>query len=172
MIESLQIPLPFAAKEYIDRPRACRILGVSVRTLERLGVSGYIGYVTLGKQTRKRVHYQSLVDFCNRLREHHRIPDRRPDLSAPYLRHRDEDLLPFPLTDTICAEDACELLGFRRLDPVVRLIEEGKFEAYQLTEQGRWRISRNSLYAFMRDVRRPVPDHPLRYRVSAISTHF
>ncbi len=76
-------------------------------------------------------------------------------LGAPYLRHRDEDLLPFPLTDTIHPEEACELLGFRRLQPVVRLIEEGKFEAYQLAAQAPWRISRSSLYAFMREVSRP-----------------
>jgi len=172
MIESPQIPLPFAAKEYIDRRRACRILGVGVRTLERLAASGRIGYVDLRKKSHKRLQYQSIVDFCDRLRLEHRIADRRPTLGAAYLRHRDEDLLPFPLADTIHAEEACELLGFRRLQPVVRLIEEGKFEAYQLAAQAPWRISRSSLYNFMREVRRPVPDHPLRYRLPATSPHF
>ena len=163
---------PITAIEYIDRRRACCILGVSLRTLERLAARGQIGYIDLSKKSHKRLHYQSLVYFCDRLRQKHKIADRRPVLAASYLRHRDEDLLPFPLADTIRAEEACELLGFRRLQPVVRLIEEGKFEAYQMAAQAPWRISRSSLYNFMREVSRPVPDHPLRYRLPATSPHF
>lgn len=125
---------PFAAKEYVDRRRACGILGVGLRTLERLAASGRVGYIDLRKKSHKRLQYQSIVDFCDRLRQESKIADRRPQL-APHLRHRDEDLLPFPLADTIHAEEACELLGFRHLQPVVRLIEEGKFEAYQLAAQ-------------------------------------
>ncbi len=155
----------------IDRRRARGILGVGMRTLERLTASGRIDWVNRGKKTHKLLRYQSLVDFCDEVHQRHRIPDRRPRLGAG-MRYRDEDLLPFPLADTICAKEACDLLDLRHPASIVRLVEEGKFEAYQLVPRGPWRISRSSLYAFMRDIQRPTPEHRLCYRVPATSTHF
>jgi hypothetical protein len=97
-----------------------------------------------------QVHYQSLVDFCDRLREQYKIADRRPALPAPNLRHRDEDLLPFPLRDSIPPQIAMDMLGFfRKRNPPLHLIEEGHFDAYRLFPEDRWRISRSSLEAFI-----------------------
>jgi hypothetical protein len=140
--------LPFAEKEYIDAGRACGILGVGYSTLQRMAASGMIDWVGAEKSTWKRVRYQSIVDFCERLRQQHRLPDRRPALS-PSLRHRDCDLLPFALDDTVSAREALKSLGLVRRTAMVRLIEEGRFEAYQLVPQGPWRISRPSLLAYL-----------------------
>ncbi|MGB8887124.1 MAG: hypothetical protein WCC87_10405 [Candidatus Korobacteraceae bacterium] len=171
--QSEQIVLPFAEREYIDARRACRILGVSYRTLMRLAKSEHIEWLDHGKISWKRVRYKSVVDFCDRLREEHKIADRRPQLSAAYLRHRDEDLLPFPLRDTMTAQQALQVLGFAKTDSLVRLIEEGRFEAYQLAQQAPWRVSRASLIAYLDRLRAPAPaDDPARYKVCGKSPHF
>ena len=123
---------PFAEKDYVDMHRAVHILGVSPVTVTRMAASNLIDRLHHGKRTHKLFRYQSIVDFCSRLREQHRIADRRPELSAAYLRYRDEDLLPFPLGDTISAAEAMKVLRCPSFRAFVRLIEEGHFEAYQL----------------------------------------
>ncbi len=70
MEDHAQSATPFTAKECIDRRRACDILGVGMRTLERMAASGRIGYIDPSKKSHKRL-YQSLVDFCDRLRQEH-----------------------------------------------------------------------------------------------------
>lgn len=159
IIKPEQILLPFAAREYIDTRRACRILGLwwpSV-TLTRMAETGLIEWLDMGKGSWKRVRYKTVVDFCDRLRDDHKIADRRPKLS-PHLRHRDEDLLPFPLTDTITAQQALDALGFLKTDSLVRRIEEGCFDAYQLVPWAPtpWRVSRSSLIAYMDRLRSPA----------------
>ena len=157
---------PLKESEYVDRRRACCILGISPRTLDRLTRSGWIEWVNYRKFSWKRIRYQSLVDYCDRLRASYRIADRRPQLSAPYLRHRDEDLLPFPLSDTMGAKEALSALGFSCTDSLVEMIEEGLIEAYQLVPQGPWRISRRSLLDLIKKSRTPsVLDDPARYSV-------
>jgi hypothetical protein len=165
---------PFAEKEYISSPRAQRILGISGITLSRLAASGCIEWVNYKKSSWKRVRYHSVVQFCDRLRDQHKIADRRPKLSAPYLRHRDVDLLPFPLTDTTTAEEACAALGYARVQSVVNLIEEGCFEAYQLVQLAPWRISRSSLQAFIQKSRGGGSRGPAAqaYKVPTTSPHF
>jgi hypothetical protein len=150
-----QILLPFAEKEYIDAGRACGILGVGYSTLQRMAASGMIEWIGAAKSTWKRVRYQSIVEFCEGLRQQLQIADRRPPL-APSLRHRDADLLPFPLADTASAREALKALGLERRTDMVKLIEEGKFDAYQLVPQGPWRISRSSLLAFIERSRTTV----------------
>lgn len=159
--------------EGIDAQRACRILGVSYRTLMRLAKRRSIEWLDDGKLSWKRVRYNSIVNFCDRLRMDHKIADRRPQLSAPYLRHRDEDLLPFPLQDTMSAQEVLPVLGFAKTDSVVRLIEEGCFEAYQLVLHAPWRVSRSSLLAYLDRVRGPASaDDPYHYKVCGTSPHF
>ncbi|MGC2108233.1 MAG: hypothetical protein WA655_01870 [Candidatus Korobacteraceae bacterium] len=174
MSTDAQIVLPFAEREYIDARRACRILGVSYRTLMRLAMSGRVSWLDHGKLSWKRVRYKSVVNYCDRIREDHKIADQRPQLSAPYLRHKDEDLLPFPLQDTISAEQALEFLGFAKTDSLVRLIEEGRFEAYQLVPQAPWRVSRRSLLSYLDRLRSPNPasSDPRCYKVGDTSPHF
>jgi hypothetical protein len=168
-----QILLPFAAREYIDTRRARRILGVSFPTLTRLAKNGLVDWLDGGKDSWKRIRYQSVVDFCDRVREQHKIPERRPKLSNPHLRYRDEDLLPFPLSDTITAKHALELLGLTHRRSMVRLIEEGRFEGYQLVAQSEWRVSRSSLLVYLDKRRARVqPGDPAAYKIPTVSVHF
>ena len=96
---------PFAEKEYVDARRACNILGVSGQTMRRLAQSGALEMIAYRTLSWKKVRYHSIVRFCDSLRESYAIPDRRPKLSAPYLRHRDEDLLPFPMRITMGTDE-------------------------------------------------------------------
>jgi hypothetical protein len=147
-----QLVLPFAEREYIDIKRTMRILGVGHSTVCDMYDAGLFDMLDYAVHKRKRVHYQSLVDFCDRLRTVYGIADRRPALDAPYLRHKDADLLPFPLDDTIKVENAVEIMGYSSPVPIYKLIDEGKFDAYQLTPGTSWRISRSSLIAYMQSL--------------------
>jgi hypothetical protein len=155
---------PFAEREYIDMPRCCRILGVNETVARRLAESGLIKLIDHLPRTRKKIRYQSVVDLCDRLRGEYGIPDRRPLLSAPYLRHRDADLLPFPLTETIYSNNAMELIGCG-FYTLTRLIDEGRILAYRLAPGARtpWRISRVSVENHMQQVTRGVAGGPGRY---------
>jgi hypothetical protein len=152
-----QMILPFAEREYVDVRRCGHILGVSIGTVYRLagmkdrGGRELLFLVSYRHNARKRVLYSSIVHFCDYLRTKYGVTDRRPVLSNPIFRHRDEDLLPFPLSDTIYSEEALIALGYEDRRPLVRLIQEGKFEAYQIVPRGSsaWRISRSSFGAFL-----------------------
>lgn len=162
--------------EGIESERACRILGVGYRTLMRLAKSGLIEWFDSKKLSWKRVRYYSIVDFCDRLRVEHKIADRRPVLSLPYEHHRDENLLPFPLLDTVSGVEALAALGYAKTDSLVRLIKDGCFDAYQLIPQSSWRVSCSSLRAYLvraNSRSNPAPpDDPYRYKVSGASPHF
>jgi excisionase family DNA binding protein len=157
---------PFAEREYIDMPRCCRILGVNETVTRRLAESGLIKLIDHLPRTRKKIRYQSVVDLCDRLRKEYGIPDARPRLSAAYLRHRDADLLPFPLTDTICSNEAMELIGCG-FYTLTRLIDEGRILAYRLAPGARtpWRISRSSVTAHMQRTLNGVVGGAHRYTV-------
>lgn len=148
-----QLLLPFAEREYIDVKRAARILGVSEWSVRDLYSSGHIQMIDYAKRKRKRVNYQSIVDLCDRLRKKYCIEDRRPQLAASFFRHRDADLLPFPLEDTINLEHVAMILGYASTTPVYLMIEEGRFDAYQLSSRSPWRISRSSLAHYLQSVR-------------------
>jgi hypothetical protein len=148
-----QMLLPFAEREYIDVKRAARILGVSTWSVRELYASGLIRMIDYAKRKRKRVNYQSIVDLCDKVRERYCIKSRRPPLDAPFLRHRDADLLPFPLDDTIGIEQVATILGYSSTHPVYLMIEEGRFEAYQLFNRSPWRISKSSLASYLETVR-------------------
>ena len=166
--------MPLAEREYVSMRRAMSILGVSEATLSRLVADGAVQWFNLGKATWKRVRYQSLIEFCDQLRQQHKIESRRPPLGAPYLRYRDEDLLPFPLSDTIPSDQACAALGYIKTPSVVLLIEEGRFDAYQLGERSPWRISRSSLLGFINRSRSAQTNRRggVHKKVPIISPHF
>jgi hypothetical protein len=158
-----QILPPFAEKEYIDNRRAQAILGVSRAGIHRMLAMGFIASINYGAHTVKRINYHSVVSYCDHLRRRHHIPDRRPPLSEPCLRHRDCDLLPFPLADTISFQEAMRALGFIHYDGLVGRIEMGCFEAYQIVPQAKWRISRSSLQLFIEQSKHragPLPTYP------------
>lgn len=66
------------------------------------------------------------------------------------LRHRDEDILPFPLSDTIYSAEVLSALGYEDRRPLVNLIEEGRFDGYRLSAEYMWRISRSSFLRFLK----------------------
>lgn len=151
----------FADKDYIDMRRAGSILGVSWQTVMRLTVSGMLEIIEYRrKYARKKVRYQSIVEFCDRLRNMYNIPDRRPPLVPP-LRHRDEDLLPFPLRITMPSEEATAALGLGD-DALRKLIANCCFEAYQIVPgRSQWRISRLSFCEYLEALRNgPRPRGP------------
>lgn len=107
---------------------------------------------TIDRGGPRLVHYLSVVELCDRIRMAYNLPDRRPQVSV--MRHRDEDLLPFPLRETIGAQTALRTLGLGQLEEVLRLIEQGRFEAYRLAPDAPWRISRPSLLTYIEYTRR------------------
>jgi hypothetical protein len=145
-----QLRLPFPDEKTIDMARCCAILHVVPHVVRRLMVTplepesdvmSLVGYNTM-RWAPMRIDYQSLVRFLDTLRIRHGIPDRRP--TQVFGRYRDDDLLPFPWSDTISSEDAADVLSIHRTKVLLR-IEAGQFEAYQLVRSSPWRISRSSL---------------------------
>lgn len=147
-----QFLLPFAEKEWITVDRAERILGVDTGVIYRLRElrdqqgQPYLSVVDYGRGNRKRVLYSSVVRYCDYLRRRYAIRDRRPPLDHPIFRHRDEDLLPFPLSDTIDTRAALAYTAYDSTFSIHKRIEEGAFEAYQILplRGSPWRISRSS----------------------------
>jgi hypothetical protein len=152
--------LPFAEKEYIDNRRAQRILGVSDSGIDRMLGMGFISSINYGRHTWRRINYHSVVAYCDHLRRLHHIPDCRSPLSAPYLRYRDCELLPFPLADTASAKEAMRALGYIHHDGLVGRIEMGCFEAYQVVPHAKWRISRSSLQRFLEQAKHQAGELP------------
>lgn len=148
-----QLLLPFAEREYIDMARAARILGVTDSTVAVLFSKRLIEMIDYAPHKRKRLRYQSIVDFCDELRRQYAIKDRRPPLDDPMFRHLDADLLPFPVDDTIGIDEVAKILGYSSVTPVRLMIEEGRFEAYQFYPSSPWRISKKSLAEYIQRVR-------------------
>lgn len=159
---------PFGQKDFVSVQRAATILGVSTNTVLLLHEEKVIEMIDYRPRARKRVKYASIVELCDKLRLKYGIADRRPPLSSPMFRHKDEDLLPFPMRDTIRTADALSVLGYESMETVRSMIEEGLFEGYQLREGGPWRISRRSLRAFL-DRKMPPPP-PIPSRLSSPAT--
>lgn len=156
VIEKPQLLLPFVERDYIDMRHACRILGAPWTMVYRLHQKGEIHVIDYRHRAWKRVHYRSIVDYCDRLRKAFCIPDRKPALSAEFLRYRDEDILPFPIADTISMMDALTALGLTRHSSVEALIDEGQIEGYTLMEGAKWRISRKSLLFYLERICTPA----------------
>lgn len=165
-----QILLPFAEKEYVSVQRTAQILRVSQSTIYRLASTRdrdgqlLINLIEYRRNARKRVLYSSIVRFCDKLRAEYCIADRRPPLSNPIFRHRDDDLLPFPWSDTINSGIALSALGYESNKPLLNLIEEGRFEAYRLIRETPWRISRSSFMAFLASTRDRAPESGVPYQ--------
>lgn len=165
-----QILLPFAEREWITLERTCLILGTTPKTVYQIedtcdeSGSPLIRVLSFGVAKRKRVLYKSVVEFCDYLAKKHSIPVQRPPLSNSLFRHRDEDLLPFPLSDTMSIVDANRYLGYESRGPVVNFIAEGRFYAYRLLDRGacQWRISRKSFAAWFSACTRSHANLPKR----------
>jgi excisionase family DNA binding protein len=159
--ERLQLQLPFPDEKTIDMARCCSILHVTPHVVRRLSVTRLISglpetclraYNTM-RCAPLRIDYDSLVRFLSAIREKHSILDRRtPPIWG---RYRDDDLLPFPWSDTIMVEEAADALSVHRSKVLLR-IESGKFEAYQLAPVSPWRISRSSFAKYIESFRSAV----------------
>lgn len=141
--DSVLLPVP--ERLLIDVQRTQRILGTSHSNVLTLIRRKAIAAFQMAGGGRWHIEYDSVLEFCDGLRTRFLICDRRPVRRG--LRWRDEELLPFPMRDTVRLEDAMQLLnlGYRA---TTALIEQGGFEAYQLSslsESAPWRISRRSL---------------------------
>ena len=143
----------FTEREYVDMPRACRILDASWTMVNRMAASGLLVLVDFRKRAHKRVSYQSIGQ----------------------LRYRDEEILPFPSRDTIPAIEAAPMLGYLAKWSVWKLCEEGRFEAYRLHPCSAWRISRSSLQAYLSEIKKGIHGGPAAYnfvlRTDANSAH-
>jgi hypothetical protein len=138
--------LPLPAKACIDTRRAAAILQVTTNTVQKLLRKGLItGFRVCGSNTWS-IEYDSVVEFCNRLRVEFHIRDRRP-AKLTSGRWRDADLLPFPIADTVTVQDAMRGLSANCVI-VHRLCEEGKLESYRFYGHAPWRISKASLFAY------------------------
>lgn len=159
---------PFSDRAYVNVGRVTKILGVGISTVYRLsdhkdkGGRELLTLVEYRSGAWKRILYSSVVRFCDALLTRYGIEDRRPKPNSPIFRRRDEDLLPFPLSDTIGSLEVLEALGYADRRPMVNLIEEGRFDAYQLVPESAWRISRKSFAAFLAE-----HVHPQSGRVAA-----
>jgi hypothetical protein len=160
-----QLLLPFAEREYVDMKRACRILNSSWTVIYRLAESGYLQLIDYRARGWKRVRYQSIVEHCDRLRQEYAIPDRRPPLSSPVLRHKDEDLLPFPACETIGFREVQQALGFSSIAPVLKILEEGRFECYRLHPAAPWRIFAPSFADYLERSRVGLTRGPHAYKI-------
>ena len=81
------------------------------------------------------------------------------------MRHRDEDLLPFPLCNTIGFRDVQRALGFSSISPVLKILNEALFERYRLHPAGPWRISMTSFAAWLERTRVGVTRGPHAYKI-------
>ena len=71
-------------------------------------------------------------------------------------RRRDEDLLPWPMTETISADRAASILGCS-ISIVCELIHEGEIKGYKLRPMKKnspWRVHYNSVLEYLEKVRR------------------
>lgn len=142
--------------ELVDLNRACRILGVGEFVIRQLAATpreagGFLLEVAeRNPRGRYRILYASIVRLCEDLRRTYSIRPRSSATVDPHCCRHDDDLLPFPLSDTIDLKETRQILGYATNRPVIQLIEEGWFEAYKLVDNhgSPWRISRKSLAAF------------------------
>lgn len=141
-----KLALPFQRSAEVDIKRIARILAISTSSVLRMIKAGLIRSISIPGESQPRVNYDAVVEYCNRLRLEYRITDRLlPKLQGR--RHREEELLPFPLHDSIGIAEVQERLQCTK-EVARRLIEEGALIAYQvyISERGSpWRIQRQSL---------------------------
>ena len=143
-----QFAMPFRDYEMIDVARAEKILGASKNAVIRLIKAGHLAAMQRGgERGHWSVRYWSVVEYCDFLRKKHGIPDRRRELAHSGARWRDDELLPFALTDTLNVPLAMRVMDIPKRT-LHQKLEDGTIESYQLMDGWDWRISRTSLKAF------------------------
>lgn len=152
--------LPAPNNKFIDVARAGSILGVKKDVVHHLLASHQLRGYRLRESGPWNVEYASIAELCDRLRLDYHIADRRR-AAPPSGRWRDDDLLPFPLADTVYTQDAMTGLGLTRVG-AIRLCEEGAFECYRLVPNAGvpWRISKTSLFHYAERLRAALNQRP------------
>lgn len=147
---SPRLELPFQPNQSIDVARVAKIFAISKQTANRIVEKGLLRRFRIGQSW--LVEYNSVVDYCNHLRVHYRISEDRLLRKPVRGRLRDEDLLPFPIADTMLAKEVQQRLSIP-CQGVINLIEQGDLTGYQiLIESGGpspWRIYRPSLDRYL-----------------------
>jgi excisionase family DNA binding protein len=160
-----RLALPFQRSQEIDVSRMCSILGVSQQTAVRMLRGGLVRAYKVGSW---RIEYDSVVEYCERLRLEYRISERSAPRPAAG-RMRDRDLLPFRLADTVYMQETMDLLSCS-INAVIHLIEEGALTAYKVTLEGsgcRWRIYRPSLERYIAGLHAAAASPSLRRSTAA-----
>ena len=146
-----RLSLPVQRSEAIDAPRLRRILGVSKATAHRMITQKCFNAERVPGGARWLIEYNSVVTYCDSLRLKYNISDRVLGPAPKGRRHRDADVLPFPLTETIGVPDVTRVLDCT--DAVVMcLLDEGALIGYQLLAGRRscpWRIYEPSLARYI-----------------------
>lgn len=159
-----KLGLPFQRSKEVSIERVAKILHVSKMTVRRMLHRQLIrAYPLHESRAQWRIEYDAVVEYCDQLRVHNAISDKRI-LRPGSRRYRDEDLLPFPLSETISVAEVEKRLDCsQRL--VIDLIESGVIVAYQILIDARgcpWRIHGPSFERHMASLheranRKPTP---------------
>jgi hypothetical protein len=132
-----KLDLPFQRSSEVDVRRVASILAVSQNTVLSM------------------LEYDSVIEHCNQLRVHYRISEDRLLRKPAHGRLRDEDLLPFPIAQTVFAKEVQRRLDIARQN-VIYLIEQGDLVGYQVLidlKASPYRIYRPSLERYMASLR-------------------
>lgn len=147
-----KLGLPFQKSQEIDVERARKILGVSQMTMLRMLRNKLIrAYRTGNKRGTWSIDYNSIVEYCDRIRVLHCISTQRVGLSGSRRRYRDRELLPFPLDETVYIAEVQERLQCGAT-AVTHLIERGSLVGYQVlfeTNGCPWRIHAPSVDKYL-----------------------
>jgi excisionase family DNA binding protein len=148
-----KLDLPFQRSSEVDVRRVASILAVSQNTVLSMLEGKLLRSYRIG--SRWRVEYDSVIEHCNQLRVHYRISEDRLLRKPAHGRLRDEDLLPFPIAQTVFAKEVQRRLDIARQN-VIYLIEQGDLVGYQVLidlKASPYRIYRPSLERYMASLR-------------------
>jgi hypothetical protein len=141
------LALPIQRSAEIDTQRVAKILDISHSAAKRMARQKLLRAYKLSDASAWRIEYASVVEYCDQICLHYCIPRQRASVLPKGRRHRDADILPFPLDETIGVQEVRAALDCNDLI-VSNLIEEGKLVAYKIFPKMRacpWRIHAPSL---------------------------
>ena len=158
MIDLRQFVMPFAERDEVETSRVMRILGVSRKEVLMMLKAGDLEFMRRQPRGYCYISYASLVRYCDALRVKYAIGDNRPKRDGIFGRHKDVDLLPFPLTDTMGVGDVARVLNCTERN-VREMCEAGVLLSYKLEDGLRWRISMRSFHEYIARLggRKPEP---------------
>jgi hypothetical protein len=138
--------------ELVGLGRAGRMLGLTASQIAELGRAGKIQMVDKGKEKKNAVSVPSIEAYCEELRTDFGIGRRRRISTADVAILLDEEILPFPLADTIGREEALSMLYSSTSERIARALATGQIEALGLeinrfTDRDPFRVSRSSVIA-------------------------